>query len=260
MTTYDLVTNKYKILGFNNIAKTLNEMVDIGEKQELSFLQFASLLADKEINTRNENARKLYLKKARFPFVKTLEEFNFSHQTTISKKQINSLLDFNWLDNHENIVFYGPSGIGKSHLAISIGVKAIKLGYKVIFFNSQELLEYLGLALAQNSLKEKIKQLTKYDLLICDELGYFPWDKRSVFNFFQLINSFYEHRSIIITANRSFPEWGEFFADETSATAIIDRIIHHCHIFPMNGDSYRLKKQLEKQQQENIYLQKEVNN
>ncbi len=186
------------------------------------------------------------MKKARFPDIKTLEEFDFSCQTTIKKKQVISLLDFNWIDNRENLVFFGPSGIGKSHLAKAIGIKAIDKGYKVIFFNSQDLMEYLDLALAKNTLKQKIKSLCKYDLIICDEMSYIPWQKSSVFNFFQLINSVYEHRSMIITANKSFSEWGEFFADETAATAIIDRIIHHCHIFPMSGESYRLKIQMNK--------------
>ena len=246
MPIYELIINKFKTLGFNSIAKYLKELIETAEGQELSFLQFADLIAEKEIEIRNENRKRLYLKKARFPDIKTLEEFDFSCQTTIKKKQVMSLLDFNWIDNRENLVFYGPSGIGKSNIAKAIGIKAIDKGYKAIFFNSQDLMEYLDLALAKNMLKQKIKSLCKYDLIICDEMSYIPWQKSSVFNFFQLINSLYEHRSMIITANKSFSEWGEFFADETAATAIIDRIIHHCHIFPMSGESYRLKIQKNK--------------
>ena len=195
---------------------------------------------------RNEKRKQMYFKKAKFIKIKTLEEFDFSFQTTITKRQINSLLDFTWIDNKDNLVFFGPSGIGKSHLGIALGIKAITHNYKVIFYNAQDLMEHLDLADAQGLLKQKIKALCKFDLLICDELGFLPWSKQSVFNFFQFINAFYEHRSLIITTNKPFSEWGEFFADETAATAIIDRIIHHCHIFPMSGDSYRLKKQLEK--------------
>ncbi|MEQ8192185.1 MAG: IS21-like element helper ATPase IstB [Candidatus Eremiobacterota bacterium] len=245
--TYELIGNKYKTLGFNNIANTLRELIEFAESQELSFLQFAELIATKEIERRNENRKKLYLKKAKFPAIKTLEEFDFSYQTTIKKKQIISLLDFTWIDNRDNLVFYGPSGIGKSHLGIALGVKAIEKGYKVLFINSNNLMEELDLAGMKNLLKQKIKSFCKYDLLIFDEMGYLPWQKKSVFNFFQLINSLYEHRSVIITTNKPFSEWGEFFIDETAATAIIDRIIHHCHIFPMSGESYRLKMQLDKQ-------------
>lgn len=244
--TYEMIINKYKSLGFNSIGKHLRELVELADGQELSFLQFADLIATKEIETRNENRKRLYLKKARFPSIKTLEEFDFSYQTTIKKKQVMSLLDFTWIDNRENLVFFGPSGIGKSHLGRAIGIKAIDKGYKVIYFNSQVLMEYLDLGAAKNNLKQKIKSLCKYDLIICDEMSYIPWQKSSVYNFFQLINSLYEHRSMIITANKSFSEWGEFFADETAATAIIDRIIHHCHIFPMSGESYRLRMQMNK--------------
>lgn len=247
MTTYVALKNKYKSLSFNNIAKILPEIIEIAEKQELSYLQFSELLADKEIETRNRNRKNLYLKRAKFPSIKTLEEFDFSFQTTISKKQINTLLDFTWIDNRECLVFYGPSGIGKSHLSQGIALKAIDKGYKVLFKNSQELMEYLDLAEAQDQLKSKIKQLCKFDLLVLDELGYLPWSRKSVFNFFQFINAFYEYRSLIITTNKPFAQWGEFFVDEAAATAIIDRIIHHCHIFPMGGESYRLIKQLEKQ-------------
>ncbi|MBU0580184.1 MAG: IS21-like element helper ATPase IstB [Candidatus Margulisbacteria bacterium] len=247
MTTYEALKNKYKTLCFNNIAKNLQELLEIAETQELSYLQFAELLVDKEINIRNENRKKFNLKKAQFPFVKSLEEFDFSCQTTITKRQVNSLLDFTWIDNRENLVFYGPSGIGKSHLSISIAIKAISRGYKVLFRNSQELMEELDLAEAQNLLKDKIKQFSKFDLIICDEMGYLPWSRKSVFNFFQFINAFYEYRSLIITTNKSFVDWGEFFVDETAATAIIDRIIHHCHIFPMGGESYRLREQINRQ-------------
>lgn len=247
MITYDTLCNRYRSLKFNNIANLLQELVELAEKQELSYFKFAELLADKELAVREENRKKLYLRRAKFPGLKTLEEFDFRHQSTVSRKQINQLLDFNWIDNRENVIFFGPSGIGKSHLAIALGFKAIQSGYKVLFMNAQELIEYLDLGLAQNLLKERIKLLTKNDLLILDELGYLPLNKKSVYNFFQLINSFYESRSIIITANKDFTQWGEFFIDETAATAIVDRLIHHGHIFAMGGDSYRLKQQLERQ-------------
>lgn len=109
MPTYELITNKFKALGFNNIAKYLKDLIELAEGQELSFLQFADLISEKEIETRNENRKRLYLKKARFPDIKTLEEFDFSYQTTIKKKQVIALLDFNWIDNRENLVFFGPS-------------------------------------------------------------------------------------------------------------------------------------------------------
>lgn len=247
MTTYEALSNKFNSIRVSNIARNLQDLVRLAEEQELSYLQFAQALVDSEISARNESRIKLNLKRSRIPRIKTIEEFDFSIQTTISKRQVKGLLDFTWIDNRENVVFLGPSGVGKTHLAIALGVKAIYAGYKAVFYSTIDLLESLDLALAQHQLKERIKSLCKYDLLIIDELGYLPLDRKSICNFFQLINNLYEERSIILTTNKGFPQWGEFFADETSAIPVIDRIIHHSRIFQMNGESYRLKKQLEKE-------------
>jgi DNA replication protein DnaC len=243
MATYDKLEKKCKTIGFNNLSKILRETVTFAEKNELTHFEFLDHIMGREIEIRNERRIKMNMKKAKFPSIKTIEEFDFKVQTTITKRDIRRLEDFSWIDNRENIVFYGPSGVGKSHLSTGLGIKAINEGYKVKMQTSQELLEYLDLGYQQEKLKEKIKALMKFDVLIIDELGYLPLDKRNVYNFFQLINSVYENCSIILTSNKNFSEWGEFFTDESAATAIIDRIIHHCHIFALGGESYRLKTQ-----------------
>jgi DNA replication protein DnaC len=150
------------------------------------------------------------------------------------------------MDNRESIVFIGPSGVGKSHLAISIGIKAIESGYKALFSTALGLIEGLDLAEASGQLKKKINSLLKFDLLIIDELGYLPLAQKSVYNFFQLINALYEYRSIVITTNKEFTSWGEFFVNENIAVPIVDRIIHKSHIFMMGGESYRLREKLNK--------------
>ena len=240
--SFEIIKTKYKSLRFNSIASCLESLVNHAESNEISYLQFAELLVNSELEQRSKNRISLNMRRASFPILKRLEEFNFNFQTTITKKQINQLLDFSFIDNRESIVFIGPSGVGKTHLALSIGVKAIESGYKVLFSTVLTLIESLDLAEAAGQLKKKIKSLLKFDILIIDELGYLPLTQKSVFNFFQLINALYEYRSIIITTNKDFTSWGEFFVSENIAVPIVDRIIHRSHIFMIGGESYRLRE------------------
>ncbi len=147
-----------------------------------------------------------------------------------------------FIDERNNVIFIGPPGVGKTHLAIGIGHKAVEAGYRVLFRTALELVEELELAEMKGELKKKISQLSKVDLLIIDELGYLPMTRQARYNLFQLINSLYEYRSIILTTNKDFTCWGEFFHDDNVAVPIIDRIIHHSHIFMLGGESYRLKQ------------------
>lgn len=244
--SFERVRSKYKSLRFNSISSSLETVVKQAEDNEVSYLQFAELLVDWELKQRNKNRVTLNMKRASFPVLKHFEEFDFNFQTTITKRQINKLLDFSFMDNRESIVFIGPSGVGKTHLAISIGIKAIKSGYKALFSTALTLIEGLDLAEAAGQLKKKINSLLKFDILIIDELGYLPLAQKSVYNFFQLINALYEYRSIVITTNKEFTSWGDFFVNENIAVPIVDRIIHKSHIFMMGGESYRLREKLSK--------------
>jgi DNA replication protein DnaC len=157
---------------------------------------------------------------------------------------VNTLLDFRFLDERHNLILIGPPGVGKTHLAIGIGHKAVEAGYRVLFRNALTLVEELELAEKKGELKKRLKQLGQYDLLIIDELGYLPMTRQARYNLFQLINSLYEYRSIILTTNKDFTSWGEFFHEDDVAVPIIDRIIHHSQVFMMGGESYRLKQKL----------------
>lgn len=242
---FEELTQAYKALRCLGIAENLAPLIKRAEENQISYLQFAQELLDEESQWRNQKRIALNHRQAGFPVMKRLDEFDFRLQTTITKKQIAALMDFAFIEHRHNVVFIGPPGVGKTHLAIALGQEALNHGYKVAFFTAMSLMETLDLAEMRGQLKHKINALLKFDLILCDELGYLPINKQSICNLFQLINALYEYRSLILTTNKDFTNWGEFFAAEHIAIPIVDRIIHHSHIFMMGGESYRLKQKLE---------------
>ncbi|MDP3530230.1 IS21-like element helper ATPase IstB, partial [Methylicorpusculum sp.] len=213
MSSIDSVAQKYRGLYLSAIAQGLETVLGQAETHALSYLQFAETLIELELQQRNGKRIEQNQRRAGFPVHKSLDDFDYVFQSSISKREVNSLLDFGFLDNRENVVFIGSPGVGKTHLAIGLGLKAIASGYKVYFSTALTLIEALELAELKGELKKKINQLLKFDLLIIDELGYLPMNKQGMHNLFQLINALYEYRSIILTTNKEFTHWGEFFYD-----------------------------------------------
>jgi DNA replication protein DnaC len=244
MTSIDQLAAAYRALRCHHIAAGLPALLAQAEANELSYLHLAEQLVELERQGRARNRLALNLTKAGFPAIKRLEEFDFRHQTTITKRQINQLLDFRFLDERANLVFIGPPGVGKTHLAIAIALKAVEAGYKALFTTALTLVEALEIAELKGELKRKIASLLKFDLLVIDELGYLPMNRQGTYNLFQLINGLYEFRSVILTTNKDFTNWGEFLREEAVAVPIVDRLIHHSYVYILGGESYRLKQKL----------------
>jgi DNA replication protein DnaC len=242
MSQLEQTITRYRSLRLSAAAEYLTALLSQAEANQLSYLNFADQLAEYELAQRHNKRIERNLRAAAFPAEKRLEGFDYRHQTTINKRQISALLDFNFVEERQNLVFIGPPGVGKTHLAIGVGHKAVEAGYRVLFRNALDLVEELELAEMKGELKKRVSHLLKYDLLIIDELGYLPMTKQARYNLFQLINGLYEYRSIILTTNKDFTSWGEFFHDDNVAVPIIDRIIHHSHVFMLGGESYRLKQ------------------
>lgn len=193
------------------------------------------------------NARRLQtaMRSARLPVVKTLADFDFSFQPSVKRDQIESLHTLGFLERKENVVLLGPPGVGKTHLALSLAVAAAEHGRRVYFTTLADLLHSLEEAQAAGRLAHRVRTLAFPSLMIIDEIGYLPISRTGAMLFFQLLTRRYETASTILTSNKGFEEWGEIFGDEIMAAALIDRLVHHCHIVNIRGNSYRLRQHAE---------------
>lgn len=198
-------------------------------------------LTDYEVDTKRVNAANQMVKTAAFPALKDISSFDFSFQPSIDERQMKDLCQLGFLENNENIVFLGSSGVGKTHLSISIGIEAARQRYSTYFIKCSNLLENLKKAQDENRLEARLKHYASYKLLIIDELGYLPINEGDERLLFQLIDRRYEKKPTIVSTNINFSDWENIFYDTRIANAILDRILHHCTVVQIVGDSYRLK-------------------
>jgi DNA replication protein DnaC len=228
-------------LRLHSVAGRLDALLSDAARKEPTYLDFLDGLLRDELDAKQKRRVSMGIKIAHFPVVKTLEEFDFKFQPSVDGKLVRELATGRFIAQAENVLLFGPPGVGKTHLAIALGRAAIESGHSVLFVTATALIAALAKAHAEGHLAEQLTFYAKPKLLVIDELGYLPLERSSAHLFFQLVARRYERGSILLTTNQPVTDWGHVFGDETIAAAILDRLLHHSHTLVIKGESYRLK-------------------
>jgi len=230
-------------IGLPHAASKYEELAQLASKEKFSYEEFTLKLIEEEKKERARRREEVLLRLSNLPVIKTFAGFDFSFNPSIDKKMIEELRSLRFIEEHSNLLFLGPPGVGKTHLAIALGVEAIKRGYLTYFTTVDEIARRLKTT-KEEYFPRRLRNYRKAQLLIIDEIGYLPLDKEEANLLFQVISTRYEKGSIIITSNKSIIEWGEYLADPVLASALLDRLLHHSYVINIRGKSYRIKGRL----------------
>jgi len=236
------IQEQMRLLKLVRTAEELPVLLQDASKRDASYTELLQDLLSRELAAKQERHTTMKTTMARFPFHKSLESFDFKFQPSIEPKVIRELATGRFVADSDNVLLLGPPGVGKTHLAVGLGLRACPLGYRTMFLTASGLVASLTRAHQENRLEEKLKLLVQPRLLIIDEIGYLPLERLGANLFFQLVSRRYERGSILITSNQSLAGWGQVFGDQILATAILDRLLHHSTILNIKGESYRLKE------------------
>ncbi len=229
-------------LGLTEAAAVLDARLELAAQKQLPYADFLADLLGSETTARRERYLRARTRLAHLPFQRTLDQFDFRFQPSIDKRQVRDLATLTFVSEAANVLLLGPPGVGKTHLAVALGLRAIGQGFGVYFVRAQDLLEDLRRAQAEHRLDRRMRVYLAPKLLIIDEFGVWSYDRLAATALFSLISARYERGSIVLTSNKGFGEWGEVLGDAVIATAILDRLLHHSHVLNIRGESYRLRE------------------
>jgi DNA replication protein DnaC len=243
LTPLEQVRADLTSLGLREAVGALEQVLDAATRSKASYAEMLADLLGTEIKVRRERYLTARMRLAHLPFHKTLADFDFDYQPSLDAGLVKELATLSFVEQAHNVILLGPPGVGKTHLAVALGIEAVQNGQGVYFVTAHALVDDLRRAHAENRLERRMRVYLAPRVLVIDEVGYLPFDNLAATMLFQLVSARYEKGSIILTSNKGFNQWGEVFSDPIIATAILDRLLHHAHVINIRGDSYRIKNQ-----------------